>query len=102
MLTYENTVIENSTTENSGNNLADAIGQIRSCAQHRLASLSRLDPQHSQESYLFADDQFCGVRFTLGRFRADWRIATEEIRFFLGDQQIDRIETDPAPTRRAA
>jgi hypothetical protein len=89
-------------TDKSKQILNDQIIKIRKLVQTRLARYSRLDPADCKEVYLFQADHFCGVRFSLGSFEADWRIDQTEIGFSRDGNQIDRVSIDGTGSKRAA
>lgn len=82
--------------------LAEQVVIVRTLAQAQLTRFAKLEPADCKEVYLFQHDQFCGVRFNLGAFHADWRINESVLNLFRGDRQIDRIEIKTAITSRAA
>ena len=88
--------------QNSTEILPEKLARVRSLAQGRLAKFSRLEPADCKEAYLFKDDHFCGVRFSLGAFQADWRIGQTNLTVLRGTDPIDRIEIDPGERKRAA
>ncbi len=91
----------NKSEKASNKALTEKLIGIRKRAQTRLAHFSKLQPEDGKEVYLFHNDQFCGVRFTLGPFRAVWRLEENSIRFFRGKAPIDRIDLDEAKKRAA-
>ena len=82
--------------------LNDKIIAVRKLAQTRLARFTRLDPADCKEVYLFQKDRFCGVRFTLGVFQADWRIDQTDIVFVREGHQIESVSLDGTSSSRAA
>lgn len=89
----------------SSKQLGETIIEVRRLVQPRLARYARLDANLCKESYQFIDDIFCGIRFTLGPFQADWRIDSTEVRFTREGNQIGVASlagTDQTETRRAA
>jgi hypothetical protein len=75
---------------------------VRTLAQAKLASFAKLEQGDCKEVYLFQHDQFCGVRFTLGFFQANWRIDETVLTVFRGDHQIDQIDLNATSSNRAA
>ena len=82
--------------------LSELVLRVRKTAQTQLARYAKLEPEDCKELYLFRADQFCGVRFTLGPFQADWRIDQSVLNLSRDGNQIDRIELDPTQGKRAA
>jgi hypothetical protein len=89
-------------TDNATRPLNETIIRVRKLSQARLARYSQLEPIHCKEIYLFQNEQFCGIRFHLGPFQADWRIDQTEVHFLREGSQIGLIELDPTSTKRAA
>ena len=93
---------DNSEAQQASNHgLMEQLIKVRKKTQTRLARYSNLPPEDVKEVYLFKEDQFCGVRFTLGAFRAVWYLEQTCVNIFRGETAIDRIELD-APAKRAA
>lgn len=89
-------------TQDSRQILSEQLVRVRALAQSRLAKFSKLEPADCKEVYLFKADQFCGVRFSLGAFQADWRIHQQVLNVFRGASQIGRIEINWAEGKQAA
>ncbi len=89
-------------TQDSSQPLAEQLVRARALAQTRLAQYSRLEAADCKEVYLFKDGQFCGVRFNLGAFQADWRINDTVLNVFRGASQINRIEMESSEGKTAA
>ncbi|MGY8746948.1 MAG: hypothetical protein ACKVHR_02665 [Pirellulales bacterium] len=89
-------------TQESNKSLSQLILRAREVTHPRLAQFSRQAPESCQEVYLFRGEKFCGVRFALGSFQADWDITESHISVFKGTLEIDRIDLIPDQSRRAA
>ena len=89
-------------TQDSKQILSNQLIRVRTLAQNRLATFSRLDLTDCNEVYLFKADQFCGIRFTLGAFEAVWRIDQPVLTVFRGPNQVDRVEIESAEGKQAA
>ena len=89
-------------TDESKQILEDQVIHVRKLAQTRLARFARLDPSDCKEVYLFQKDHFCGIRFSLGDFHAQWRIDGTDLKFFRDGNQIDRVEIGGSTSKRAA
>ena len=89
-------------TQESNDSLSHQIIVARDMVHPRLARFARQVPDNCQEVYLFRNEIFCGVRFALGSFRADWDITEPHICVYKGTHEIDRINLVPDQTRRAA
>lgn len=89
-------------TQDSQQILSEQLVRVRTLAQTRLARFAKLEPGDCKEVYLFRADQFCGIRFTLGAFQADWRIDETVLNLFRGETQIDRIELKVNEAKQAA
>ena len=76
--------------------------RVRELAQNRLVQFSKLDIADCKESYLFSKDHFCGIKFSLGPFRAEWRVGENQIQFSRSGNGIGQLDIDPADARRAA
>jgi hypothetical protein len=80
-----------------------ALIRARTNAVTRLVTMTGLAAEDCRETFLFEDDRFCGVRWTLGDAKAVWRSAADEIKYQHGDQQITLQQAElSATTRRAA
>jgi len=79
--------------------------RIRQKAVARLVTLTSLPAEDCGEAYLFDNDRFCGVRWTLGNAKAIWRSGSEDIVFKVDGKSItipaDRAMQAP-PVKRAA
>ena len=79
--------------------------RIRQKAVARLVTLTSLPAEDCGEAYLFDNDRFCGVRWTLGNAKAIWRSGSEDIVFKVDGKSIT-IPADRAkqalPVKRAA
>ena len=91
-----------SVTQNSQQALKELIVRVRELAQNRLVQFAKLDVAECKEPYLFSKDHFCGIKFSLGPFRAEWRVDHSQIQFSRSGNNIGQIEIDPAASRRAA
>ena len=89
-------------TQESEQVLSELLVRVRGFAQTRLAKFSRLEPANCKEVYLFQNDQFCGVRFLLGAFQAEWRTDKQVLHFYRDSNQIDRIELESTDVKKAA
>lgn len=89
-------------TQPSQETLKKLIVRVRELAQNRLAQFAKLDAVDCKESYLFSKDHFCGIKFSLGSFRAQWRLGENQIQFSRSGNGIGQLEIDPVSTRRAA
>lgn len=78
------------------------LARIRATVITQLSNVSSLSPDDCRETYLFDNEHFCGVRWTLGSTRAVWRIGTDTIAYDLNGQTIDPSKYQPTPLRRAA
>ena len=76
--------------------------RVRQAAHQRLTRFSSLPVEKCTESYLFEKDHFCGIRFTLGLFKAEWRLSQAQIRFTKNGTQIGVVDLEPGQQRRAA
>ena len=74
---------------------------VRQTAANRLQKISRnLSPPKA--SYLLKEDQYCGVRFRLGFFRADWMLGDSVVNVYRDDQRIDTLPLVAVSESRAA
>gem|GEM_PF-1293977 len=89
-------------TQESNESLPQLIILARDMVHPRLARFARQASENCQEVYLFRGEIFCGVRFALGSFRADWDITESQICVYRGTHEIDRINLIPDQARRAA
>ncbi|MDA7925791.1 hypothetical protein N9047_00775 [bacterium] len=89
-------------TQESNESLPQRILRAREMTHPRLARFAREAPENCQEVYLFRGEKFCGVRFALGSFQADWDITESQICVYKGTHEIDRIDLNPDQSRRAA
>ncbi len=89
-------------TQQPTKKIGENILVVRKLAQSRLANFSRLDPVECKESYLFDHEKFCGIRFSLGRFNAEWRLSETRIQFVRNGNQIGVVDIDSTGARRAA
>ncbi|MFK7770222.1 MAG: hypothetical protein AB8B55_23630 [Mariniblastus sp.] len=85
----------------SNRTLTEQLIAVRKRAQLRLVRFANLSPEDTKEIYLFNKDEFCGVRFTLGAFRAVWRLEETCVSIFRGETQIDRFDLDESAKRAA-
>ena len=91
-----------SVTQQSQQALKKLIVTVRELAQNRLVQFAKLDVADCKESYLFSKDHFCGIKFSLGPFRAEWRVGQNQIQFSRSGNSIGQIEIDPSVNSRAA
>ena len=82
--------------------LSEQVAKVRALARSQLARFAKLQPEDCKEIYLFQEDQFCGVRFTLGAFQADWRVDDSVMILLRGGSPVDRIDIDESQEKRAA
>jgi hypothetical protein len=82
--------------------LTETINRVRSIALSGLVRFSNLEQADSTESYLFKDDAFCGIRYSLGAFQAKWMLDEKHVIFYRGANQIDSAAIEPDSIRRAA
>lgn len=82
--------------------LKELISRVRERAQNRLAQFAKRDVADCKESYLFSKDHFCGLKFSLGPFKAQWRIGQNHIQFSRSGNNIGQVEVDPSVQRKAA
>ncbi len=82
--------------------LAKQVNSVRSLAQRSLANYAKMDIADSKEVYLFSKDQFCGVRFTLGAFWAEWRIDQLVFTVHRGAHKLETVDVNLNATNRAA
>ena len=82
--------------------LTELTIRVRKLVQSRLARFAQRDAAECKESYLFEKDHFCGIRFSLGPFRATWRTNQNTIQFLRNGTEIGQIEIDQKESRRAA
>lgn len=94
--------IENSVANDSNQILTDQIIRSRTIAKKKLARYARLPPEDCKDVYLFAKEQFCGVRFTLGSFFADWRIGGSSLTVIRNGHAIETVDLTGTPSHRAA
>lgn len=80
--------------------------RIRARAVARLVTLTALPAEDCGEAYLFENDRFCGVRWTLGNAKAIWRSGSEDITFKVDGKSITIAAAESAqqtpPVKRAA
>ena len=67
-----------------------SVADVRAFAERRLATLSRAVGLACTESYLFRDDYWCGMSFTLGVMRAEWHLDSTQVSFFNDVQLIEQ------------
>ena len=81
-----------------------SVAEVRTFAERRLGALSRAVGMACTESYLFQDDFWCGMRFTLGVMRAEWQLGSTQVNFFNDVQLVEQANFIPAQeqSRRAA
>ncbi len=78
--------------------------EIRDLSHQAIGRVSRLEDR-PRESFVFRDDHFCGMRYRLGLFHAEWMTDSIEIRVFRDNGLVDCV---PVPSlgrpviRRAA
>ena len=89
-------------TQPSHEALKKLIVRVRELAQNRLVQFAKLDIADCKESYLFSKDHFCGIKFSLGPFKAEWRVGQNLIEFSRSGNSIGQTEIDPTGARRAA
>lgn len=89
-------------TKATQQSLPELIIRVRKLAQARLVQFAKRDVSECKESYLFEKDHFCGVRFSLGPFRATWRSNQTTIQFLRNGNQIGQIDIAGQENRRAA
>ena len=75
--------------------------RIAELGKNRIAKIARIDPKDCQESYLFRDDFFCGVKYSTGPFTAIWMVGESVIQFFRNEQAIGMIELGGSQTQVA-
>ena len=79
------------------------LARVRANAVARLVTLTGLSAEDCRETFLFEDDRFCGVRWTLGEAKAAWRSDSTEIKYQHGGQQhVTKPIASSSATRRAA
>jgi hypothetical protein len=88
-------------TENTNRSLNETIIEVRKLAQSRLARYAQLEPGNCKEVYLFQEDQFCGIRFSLGPFQAQWQIDQTEIQISREGTAIGLIDLGEFSKRAA-
>jgi hypothetical protein len=69
------------------------LARFRKQAFEQLGLLTGLSSNDCRETYLFEEDRFCGVRWTLGNAKASWRQGSTEI-LYQQDQQSVVGEAD--------
>lgn len=85
------------------NPLKIELARARTRAVGRLVELTSLPADECRETYLFQDDQFCGVRWNLGEAKAVWRSGSDEIAYQPSEQlNAADLATQSPPLRRAA
>lgn len=82
--------------------LNSTIIEVRKVVHQRLARFASLPIEGCTESYLFDKDHFCGIRFALGFFRAEWRLNQTQIQFTRNGNNIGQVDLNPGEQRRAA
>ena len=84
--------------------LKELVNRVRELAQNRLVQFAKQDVADCKESYLFSKDHFCGLKFSLGPFKAEWRFGQNQIQFSRSGNNIGQVAVDPAAgsVRRAA
>jgi len=78
------------------------LARIRTRAIARLVTLTALPADDCRETYLFENDRFCGVRWTLGEAKAIWRSGSEDIKFQMSEQPVAAEQPDQSPPLRRA
>ena len=79
------------------------IDEVRAIVRQRMSQLSR-STNPVQETYLFRDQKFLGIRFQQGIYSASWTLDQTEIQVMRDSQQIVLIDLSVLnlPNRRAA
>lgn len=79
------------------------IDEVRTMVRQRMSQLSR-STNPVQETYLFRDQKFLGIRFQQGIYSASWTLDQTEIQVMRDSQQIVLIDLSVLnlPNRRAA
>lgn len=74
------------------------LARFRAAALKQLITLTSLPADECRETYLFENECFCGVRWTLGGARAVWRSGTDGITC----EPSERPPQQSSDVRRAA
>ena len=82
--------------------MSEQIARVRQLAQIQLARFARLPEDQCKEVYLFENDRFSGIRFTLGVFRAKWMLKETQISFSRDGKQILVTDIEGESQRAAA
>ncbi len=83
--------------------LQQVLARTRATAITRLVTLTGLSADDCRETFLFENDCFCGVRWSLGETKAIWRAGSEDIKYHQGERSMVSEQVDPPdPVRRAA
>ena len=79
------------------------IDEIRTIVRQRMSQLSR-STNPVQETYLFRDQKFLGIRFQQGIYSASWTLDQTEVQVMRDGQQIVLIDLSVSnlPNRSAA
>ena len=79
------------------------LARYRAKAFEQLVSLTGIAADECRETYLFEDDRFCGVIWTLSNAKAVWRSDSDKIAYHQNGQPVSEA-SDPqaSPIRRAA
>lgn len=79
------------------------IDEVRTMVRQRMSQLSR-STNPVQETYLFRDQKFLGIRFQQGIYSASWTLDQTEIQVMRDSQQIVLIDLSVLnlPKRSAA
>ena len=79
------------------------IDEVRAIVRQRMSQLSR-STNPVQETYLFRDQKFLGIRFQQGIYSASWTLDQTEVQVMRDSQQIVLIDLSVLnlPNRRAA
>jgi len=67
------------------------IDEIRAMVYQRMSKLSR-STNPVQETYLFRDQKFLGIRFQQGIYSASWILGETEVQVMRDSQQIVLID----------
>ncbi len=80
------------------NSLNLELARHRVIAIERLTLVTSLPADECRETFLFENDRFCGVRWTLGGAKAIWRTGTDGIACEPGNTSVQQASV----VRRAA
>lgn len=79
------------------------VAVLRNVAHGKLASYAKDNTATMRETFLFEDEHYTGVRFTLGRFSFEWKLPDAHASITRGELVVETIGlADDKESRRAA